>query len=73
MKVENAFSIYIVKDTVKNWSKYKEELLSLVKDIPFVAEGYYSDYFIKNKKIYSDRFFEILSPTLKIVSSFVLI
>jgi len=51
MKVENAFSIYIVKDTVKNWSKYKEELLSLVKDIPFVAEGYYSDYFIKNKKI----------------------
>ena len=65
MKVENAFSIYIVKDTIKNWYKYKKELLSLVEDIPLVAEGYYSDYCIKEKKIYSDRFFEILSPTLK--------
>ena len=50
MKVENAFSIYIVKDTIKNWYKYKKELLSLVEDIPLVAEGYYSDYFIKEKK-----------------------
>ena len=65
MKVENAFSIYIVKDTIRNWYKYKKEILSLVKDIPLVAEGYYSDYFIKEKKIYSDRFFEILSPTLQ--------
>ena len=65
MKIENAFSIYIVKDTIRNWYRYKKELLSLVKDIPLVAEGYYSDYFIKEKKIYSDRFFEILSPTLK--------
>ena len=65
MKVENAFSIYIVKDTIKNWYKHKKELLSLVENIPLVAEGYYSDYFIKEKKIYSDRFFEILSPTLK--------
>ena len=65
MKVESAFSIYIIKDTVKDWHKHKKELLSLIEDIPLVAEGYYSDYFIKEKKIYSDKFFEILTPTLE--------
>lgn len=66
MKIETAFDICVVKDTIKRWSKHKEEILSLIKDIPFVpTEGYYSDFYVEGKKVYADRLFEILLPTMR--------
>ena len=50
MKVENAFSIYIVKDTIKNWYKYKKELLSLVEDIPSLQRDIIVIILLKRKK-----------------------
>lgn len=69
MKVENIFTISIVKDSVKNWWKHKDKMLSLINDLPFVeSEGYYSDFYVNMEKqstSYSQELFEILSPTME--------